>query len=75
MILLKNKMKLMNKSIEFLKQNHDIIKVSFVTNLTGLAPSMISRLMSGSQKKLSVDNAVKIDKAVNIIKSRINNHL
>ena len=65
----------MTKSIEFLKQNHDIIKVAFVTNLTGLAPSMISRLMSGSQKKLSVDNAAKIDKAVNIIKSRINNHL
>lgn len=50
----------MIKSIEFLKANHDIIKVAFVTNLTGLAPSMISRLMSGSQKKLSVDNAAKI---------------
>lgn len=65
----------MNKSIEYLKTNHDIIKVSFVTNLTGLAPSLLSRLMSGSQKKLSVENAAKIDKAVNIIKSRLNNHL
>jgi len=65
----------MNKSIEYLKTNHDIIKVSFVTNLTGLAPSLLSRLMSGNQKKLSVENAAKIDKAVNIIKSRLNNHL
>ena len=61
----------MNKSIEYLRNNKDIIKASFVANRTGLSPTLISNLINGKVTKISHENALKISKAVSVIKFRL----
>ena len=70
-ITLNNNITQMNKSIEYLRNNKDIIKASFVANRTGLSPTLISNLINGKVTKISHENALKIETVVKQLKAQL----